>query len=234
MLSLANSHTLETKMLKLADIQKRLLHFGLVALALCVLPVAVALAGPAEDGFAQMRALHDAEKPQELVDQFKDVDLSTWPEAARAFHLRGHAYLQLKDAANAERDLEAAVERSPKNGYFWHSLAETYRRFLKDDARALNAYNKAFEMVRADNGGQKPYGWMPINATLEAATILLHQTKYAEALKVMERYDDSDAERLGVYWGRRMLRMYGHIYAAMGREEECLAKFHAALELEKK
>jgi len=85
----------------------------------------------------------------------------------------------------------------------------------------------------ADPGEKKSCGWMPIDTTVQSANILFSQTKDAEALKVMGRYDESDAKRLGVVSWRRMLRMYGQIYAALHQEEECMAKFHAALALKK-
>jgi len=129
--------------------------------------------------------------------------------------------------------LKQAVKHSPTNGYAWHSLGDLYMQLLKDTVRALDAYNKAFEADLAEHKG-KSYSWMPIDATLSAASILLHQTRYAEALKVIERYDDGDIRNMGAYWARRTLRMYGQIYAGMGREAECLASFKAALEREER
>ena len=67
-----------------------------------------------------------------------------------------------------------------------------------------------------------------------AAAILISQTKYQEAIKVMERYDDNDIQKMAPAWGVKMLRTYGQIYAGMGREEDSAAKLKAAAELEKK
>ena len=222
----------------MTSMKKRLVHLGFVVVALCALAAAVALAaadspaqpnapaGPAEEALARMRALTEEGKWQELVDRFKNEDLSAWPGAGEAFYLRGRAYLLLKDAANAERDLEAAVEREPKEGYFWHSLGDACHQLLRDDARALDAYKKAFEL-------EDKYGWMPVDATLKAANILLYQLKTDAALEVLHRYGDEDLKRMAPIWRVRILRAYGQVYAAQGREAEAWAKFREALAVER-
>jgi tetratricopeptide (TPR) repeat protein len=197
-----------------------------------------------EAKLARMRELDKGDKQSELIQQFKDEDFSAWRPAlgtdkvhaddtiAVAYDIRGRAYAGMKNAEAAEKDLTLAVEISPPNGYFWNDLANVCMT-LGDKQRAVDAYIKAVEMDRVDMG-QKIYGWMSLGATLNAAEIFLSQTKYTEALKVMELWNDEDIQKMGTAWGARMLRMYGQIYAGMGQEEECLAKFKAALELERK
>ena len=174
----------------------------------------------------------------ELIQEFKDEDIAAWPSAFKdkkvgdaktveALNLRGTGFCILKDYERAEKDFKLALELSPTNGYLWNSMGDVYKN-MKDDQRALDAYTKAF-----DNVG-KSYGWMPLSATLNAAAILISQTKYPEALKVMERYDDGDIQKMAPAWGVKMLRTYGQIYTGMGREEDSAAKFKAALELEQK
>ena len=198
-----------------------------------------------EAKLARMRQLDKEDKQKELVQQFKDEDFTAWAAAfktgkdtvdekvAVACDIRGRAYIRMKNAAAAEKDLKLAVEFSPSNGYFWNDLADVCM-VLKDEQRALDAYIKAVEMDRADQGAVKSYGWMPLSATLNAATILLRQTKYPQALKVMEAWNDDDIQKMSPVWGTKILRMYGQIYAGMGREEDALTKFRAALELERK
>ena len=188
----------------------------------------------------RMRALCQGGSRVELIAQFKDEDIAAWltafkdkrvaaAKAVEALNLRGTGFCVLKDYRRAEKDFKLALELSPSNGYLWNSMGDVYRG-MKDNQKALDAYNKAFEFNRA----QRTANWMPISATLEAASILISQTKYPEALKIMKRYDDSDIQEMGPAWGCKMLRTYGQIYAATGREEEASAKFKAALELEKK
>jgi tetratricopeptide (TPR) repeat protein len=189
-----------------------------------------------ESVLSRMRELSRGPGQAELIRQFGAEDIAGWPaafagKAVEALRLRGQAYSTLKDYTRAERDLRRAVDLSPGDGYGWNTLAEVYL-CLKDDQRALDAYQKAFEADRAQHTA-KSFGWMPINATLGAANILLSQTKYEAALQVLARYDDSDIQKMGPGWGSRMLRTYGQIYAGLGREEEALASFKAALKLEK-
>jgi tetratricopeptide (TPR) repeat protein len=186
----------------------------------------------------RMRELCKGGSRVELIQEFKDVDIAAWPSAFKdkgvgtaktvdGLNLRGMGFWTLKDYERAEKDFKLALELSPTNGYLWNSMGDVYKS-MKDDQRALDAYTKAFENV------EKSYGWMPLSATLNAAAILISQTKYPEALKVMERYDDNDMQKMAPVWGVKMLRTYGQIYTAMGREDDSAAKFKAALELEKK
>ena len=196
-----------------------------------------------EAKLAQMTALCQGGSRTELIAQFKDEDIAAWPAAFKVkrvaaekvvdgLYLRGTGFYIVKDYARAEKDFKLALQLSPDNGYLWNSMGDVYRD-MKDREKALDAYIKAYESDRAAHTA-KSYGWMPINATLEAANILTSQTRYPEALKVLERYDDKDIQEMGFPWGCKLLRAYGQVYAATGREEEASAKFKAALELDKK
>jgi len=172
-----------------------------------------------------MRELSKNDRWMGLIEEFENEDFSAWPEAAEAFHMRGVGYLHLKDAPKAERDLKEAVERDPEEGFFWYNLAETCHALLKDDARALDAYRKAFELE--DN-----FGWMPAAAAVKAVNILLYQVRNDEALDILRRYRDEDMEKLPPYWRFHILRAYARTYAAQGREAEARVKFRQALIVE--
>ena len=191
----------------------------------------------------RMRELCKGGSRVELIQEFKDEDITAWPpvfkekgvataKTVEALNMRGMGFWTLKDYERAEKDFKFGLELSPTNGYLWNSMGDVYKS-MKDDQKALDAFMKAFEMDSAQHTG-KSFGWMPLSATLGAAAILISQTKYAEALKVMERYDDNDIQKMAPSWGSKMLRTYGQIYAGMGKEEDAAAKFKAALELEKK
>lgn len=185
-----------------------------------------------EDAISRMREFAKKRQWKELIEAFKDENLTAWPKAAEAFSLRGKAYFYLKDTDKAKQDLKSAGAHSPKNGYFWHDLAGIYKDLLKDDDLALDAYTKAFEIDdRAHT--VRSLGWMPISATIEAASILMTKTEYSKALKVLGRYNDSYIQKMGM-WGVKILRSYGQVYLGQGREKAAIAKFKAALELEKK
>ncbi len=177
----------------------------------------------------EMRKLHQERKWRELIAQYAAEDFSTWPadqadSASEAFHLRGQVYSFLKDGAQAKDDLQAAVKRAPKNQAFWLTLGDNYANNLDDAEQALAAYRQAFAISGKGNG------WQPLTATLAIARLLTDQAKPAEALAVLQQY--GDMEGMAPVWRIRMLRAYGHAYAAQGKEQESLAKFREALQLE--
>lgn len=178
----------------------------------------------AEASLTKMRELAKDRKWNELIQQFKNEDISSWNsgfkdksianvKAAEAANLRGQAYVGIKDGAHAEKDLKLAVELAPGKGDYWFPLAEAYRDILKDDKRALEAYNKTFECAG------KSYGWMPISTTLNAASILVKQEKYQEASQVMQRYDDNDIQQMPAVWGDKMRALNEQLTAKLGKEE---------------
>jgi predicted negative regulator of RcsB-dependent stress response len=62
------------------------------------------------------------------------------------------------------------------------------------------------------------------------ARILVDQVKTDEALETLKPW--GDMQTLAGTWRIRMLRTYGHIYAARGEEQKSLASFREALRLE--
>ncbi|TXT35396.1 MAG: hypothetical protein FD138_1374 [Planctomycetota bacterium] len=178
---------------------------------------------------SRMKALHQDRKWKELIELFGTEDVSSWPadmpdKASEAFHLRGQIYSFLKDGVKAEADLKAAIKLAPKNPAIWLTLADNYTNNLKDDEQALAAYRQAFAITGKGNG------WQPLTATISMARLLTDQVKTDEALAVLKQY--GDMEGMAPVWKIKMLRAYGHVYAAQGNEKESLAKFREALELE--
>lgn len=180
---------------------------------------------------SRMKALYQDRKWKEMVEQFGSEDFSSWPagisnKASEAFHLRGTIHSFLKDGRKSEADLKAALKLAPKDSAIWLTLADNYTNNLKDDEQALAAYRQAFAITGKGNG------WQPLTATISMARLLTDQVKTDEALAVLKQY--GDMEGLPPGWRIRMLRAYGHVYAAQGNEKESLAKFREALELESK
>ncbi|MFM9961804.1 MAG: DUF4838 domain-containing protein [Planctomycetaceae bacterium] len=178
---------------------------------------------------SRMQALRQDRKWKELIEQFGTEDFSTWPadisdKASEAFHLRGQIHSFLKEGPKAEADLKAALKLAPKNQAIWLMLADNYTNNLNDDEQALTAYRQAFAISGKGNG------WQPLTATISIARLLTDQVKTDEALAVLKQY--GDMEGMAPVWKIKMLRAYGHVYAAQGNEKESLAKFREALELE--
>ena len=178
-----------------------------------------------------MNALRQDRQWKELIEQFGAEDFSSWPadmqdKASEAFHLRGQIYSFLKDGPKAEADLKTSVKLAPNNSAFWITLADNSTNNLQDDEQALAAYRQAFAITGKGNG------WQPLTATIAIARLLTDQVKTDEALAVLKPY--GDMKDMPPNWRIRMLRAYGHTYAAQGKEPQSLAKFREALELESK
>jgi len=198
-------------------------------------------AAAVEEKLARLTALCQNNQRKEVVEEFGDEDIVGWLDAfenkaegtskvVNALHKRGTSFSAVGNHERAREDFERGVEFSPSNGYMWNSLGGVYGR-LGESEKALDAFNKAFEFVCAAHKS-KPLGWMPISATLSAASILMQQTEYPEAIEVLNHYSDEEIRKMGTYWACRMLRAYGQVYLGTGREAEAMAKFKAALELE--
>lgn len=178
---------------------------------------------------SRMRALHRERKWKELIEQFAAEDFTKWPadpshQASEALHLRGQIYSFLKEGLKADADLKAALKLAPKNAACWLTLADNYTFNLKADDSALDAYRHAFAITGKGNG------WQPLTATTAIARLLTDAGKPDEAIAVLQQY--GDMEGMAPVWRIKLLRAYGHAYAARGNEKESLAKFREALELE--
>ncbi len=202
---------------------------AVVVLLLLVTPAGLLAANEPNDRLVRLKSLHQERKWQELISEFSSEDFAAWPsvsaqQASEALHLRGQAYAFLKSGAQAEADLQAALKLSPKNVLILHALAENYVNNLRDERQALESYRQVFKLTGKSNG------WLPISTTLAIARILTDQVKTSEALEVLQQY--GDLEGMAPVWRIKVLRAYGHAYAAQGQETESLAKFREALELE--
>ncbi len=177
----------------------------------------------------RLRSLSQDRKWRELIQQFEHEDFAAWPpelarQASEAMYLRGQAHAFLKNGKQAEADLKAAVTLNPRNDLAWLSRGDNYSSNLHDDQQALAAYREVLKLTGRSNG------WLPISTTLAIARILTDQVKTDEALEVLQQY--GEMEGMAPIWRIKMLRAYGHVYAAQGQETESLAKFREALEVE--
>ena len=196
-----------------------------------------------EEKLTRLTALCQKNQRKEVVEEFGDEDIVGWLNAfedkkqgtskvVNGLNLRATSFNAVGDRERARQDWEDAAKLSPSSAHMWSSLGNVYRR-MGDDKKALDAYNKAFDCYRAAHTG-KSYNYVSISVTLETASVLMNQTKYSEALDVLKRYDDEDIPKMSTYWACRMLRAYGQVYLATGREEEAMTKFKTALQLENK
>ena len=184
-----------------------------------------------EAKLVRLRELARERRWRDIVQQFEQEDFAAWPaesarQASEALTQRGLAYSFLKEGRHAAADLHAATKLDPKNALAWMTLGENYANNLNDEQQALAAYRQSLAVTGTTNG------WQPLSTTLSIVRILTDQVKTDEALAALRPYDD--LQSVAPYWRIRLLRAYGHVYAALGKEPESLAKFRAALQLESK
>ena len=162
-------------------------------------------------------------KPQTLIDTYKDEDLTAWSD----FHIydalvaRGQAYRRLKQHAEALRDFRKAVDFTSDPGKKAGVLNLTGGTLQEagDDEQALVVWRRMEDITPL-----KGYGIIN-DATVNAARILAKQAKYDEALKEIDKIKPADSG----YWHARPMVIQAEIYAAQGRKTEALAKYEQAL-----
>jgi len=178
---------------------------------------------------SRMRALRQDRRLKDVIDFFGQEDFAAWssdapPKAIEALQLRGQTYSFSKEGLKAEADFKIALDLAPKNESVWLDRAYNYANNLNDTERALAAYRQAYAITG------KTMGWQSLTAVVSIASILTDQVKTDEALEALKPYANLD--EVAPSWRIKLLRAYGHIYAAQGREQESLAKFREALQLE--
>lgn len=178
---------------------------------------------------ARIRSLAEQYKWAALIAQFAALDVTTWPdefaaERNAALRFRGVAYMVVKKGKESEADYRLAVKLDPNDASAWMGLADNYANVLHDDAQSVAAYRRVIDITGRSNG------WMPIQATISIARAAIDRGRPEEALEILKQYDG--VAGMAPVWRVRVLRLYGHAYAAQGKEQESLAKFREALNLE--
>ena len=182
-----------------------------------------------EAKLVRLRELAQDRRWGDIVQQFAQDDFAAWPaesarQASEALTQRGLAYSFLKEGQRAAADLHAATKLDPQNALAWMTLGDNYANNLNDEQQALAAYRQVFAITGTTNG------WQSLSTTLSIVRILTDQVQTDEALAALRSYDG--LQSVAPYWRIRLLRSYGHVYAAQGKERESLAKFREALQME--
>lgn len=178
---------------------------------------------------ALMRAMMQQYRSSALVEQFGGEDFTAWPaefaaQTNDALRLRAAAYSVVKQGKWSEADYELAIQRNPSDPVTWIGLADNYANVLNDGKQAVAAYRRVLDLTG------KTGGWMPLYATIAIARDAIDRVKPDEAIELLKQYDG--VVGVAPVWRIKILRTYGHAYAAQGNEEESLARFREALELE--
>jgi predicted negative regulator of RcsB-dependent stress response len=187
-------------------------------------------AGDRDSTVIRMRVMFQDRKWKELIEKYGAEDFASWPagdarQASEALQVRGQTYSFTKDGPRAEADLLAARKLAPDHPDIVLLLAENYVNNLDDESKAIASFRDVIALTGTNN-----QGWQPLTATVGLARLYTGQVKLDAALEVLKPY--GDLSQLPSSWRIRLLRAYGHLYAAQGREQESLSKFREALELE--
>jgi tetratricopeptide (TPR) repeat protein len=174
----------------------------------------------------QLNHLVYQRKWKEVVEKFKDEDISSWPNdiAGRSFFFRAQSYSVLGDGKKAEADFKNALKYPLEfgmKGQVLQGLGDAYQNILKDDEQALSTYRMMYQA-----GGAR---YLQIHAAISAAKILMRQEKYDEAIQELKKIDTKD---LTLFWRYDMLCLSGNILAKQGKKPEALLKYGEALRLE--
>ncbi len=190
----------------------------------------------------QMKIMVDNGKYAELIAKFADkpgagTPLMSWsyPEQddllVEAYNYRAIAYAECNDLKSAEEDLKTILDAQTKIGMFTSKgiqdmarvkLGDFYRKYLKDDTKALEAYNTAISRTFINSYGNitpKPVllgnSETLVAATKAACEILIKQGKEADALKLQFS----------------LLVAHGNAFAILNQKKEATARFKEAQEV---
>jgi len=165
-------------------------------------------------------------KSEELLAAFKDEDFSDWPPslAGPAHFARGRAFFRVGQGKRAAEDLAKASElltNANTKGLACTTLGDTWRKLLKDDDKALEAYRKTYTTKAL---------YKECYAALSIADILAQRGKFDEAHAEFARIDMEKVTH--PYWRVRMLAAMAGLLVKEGRKAEAIAKYEEALRVQ--
>jgi hypothetical protein len=151
---------------------------------------------------AQMQNLLANYKAIEVVKQFANEDIMKWPFWKRGdgFQARGWAYSITKTGGKAEADLSAALDFTGdlrQRETILLFLAQNRENNLKDDAKALEAYQTILE------GKTRLGGTDEFSALQGIARIQTRRRQFDEALKTLNR---AEPDKLQGVWKTNILK----------------------------
>jgi len=183
---------------------------------------------PALKTLAKMKLLERQKKSKELLDMVKNENIAAWPQAliAEAALCRAAAAESQKDFTLAEADLILAGRYSLYSSLkddAKYRLGNLYRDFLKDDAKAMQAYDELLAFC--------PMNFRYYYAAMSYARLAAKHDRAGEGLKRLSGLS-TDITKQRPYITAETLECYGDVYSAMGKKEEALASYRKVIESE--
>ncbi len=149
--------------------------------------LAQAITEPMRSQSQQLVVLAGAQRWEDIISRFGDVDIGTWPETWRqeAYLARSQAWLQSENTERAEQDLKDATDAYGPivpRGRACQRLGDLYQNTLNDPERALEAYRKGLSLT------DSPYAWH-CETFLSMIGILKELGRYDEAVEAFQKVD---------------------------------------------
>lgn len=189
--------------------------------------LAETISNPVASKVCRMKILTAQGEWKGLVDQFKDEDLSVWPEAYIdiGYYQRGLAHSRLGDFQTAERDLKKAIEAANDDR---HSQAIAAKELADAYVGANNDENALKTFALARTFAKSSVLHLYYNAILERARLFMKLGKNEDASRelatiTLAQLHDHPA------WRFRFLRAWGDLRAAEGKPEEAQRYYDEAL-----
>ena len=173
----------------------------------------------------QMENLLGERKWDEVIEQFGNWDLSTWPftQIGAAAFARGRVYNGDRVGDKADADLRLALEFTSDSRVrmsILRTMGHNRETVLKKDDLALVTYRTIASSKTSTGSAEYLTGLQG------AARIFTRRGKHDEALKVL---DLVDAEKLGGSWYGSMFLARGQTLEAAGRKAEVLKAYRGVL-----
>jgi tetratricopeptide (TPR) repeat protein len=153
-------------------------------------------------------------------------DLTTWPDRLvyDAAMCRGQAHAMQGDAASAEKDFLLARKATfDANQLAFANLAlgNFYRDQVKDEIKALAAYNAVIE--------SPVVGAAKYDSVIACAVLLAKKGDEKEAIAQLDKLGMENITSAD--WRCRIQQAYGDVYVALKRPDAALAAYRKALEI---
>lgn len=162
-----------------------------------------------------------ATSAQQVIDEFRDEDFSSWPEhlAAVGYAVRGAAWYNIKNGEEAARDFLRAFQfsRSFAKWSALQRLGDTYWKLLDDELLAEACYRKCM----SDFGG----GWPGLQARVNLGELLLAQQRYDAALQCLTGAPGATGS-----WRASLLIGAAKVHIAAGQKDEAVSALKQAIE----
>ncbi|MDD5597772.1 MAG: tetratricopeptide repeat protein [Victivallaceae bacterium] len=169
--------------------------------------------------------MYSAGKYKEITEKFPAETIMKWPECYRsdALYYLGLAQYNLKQGEDAEKTFTLMFENAQSPNHEALALLRhgyNYRHRIKDDDKALEAYNKIIKTEGAHPNYQA-------EAYLCLTSILISQKKNDEAIAEYDKLLAS--KKVSAYWKSRGLYDKGNLLKTMDKKEEAIKCYKDAI-----